>query len=153
MYRPNVCAVIIDNQSKNLLMFHRIGIEKAGWQFPQGGIDEGETENEALFRELEEEIGTREISIIKTSKNLIYYDFPSWVLEKMKSQGISNKFKGQAQRWYLLKLRGGVDLIRFDHQPQEFDKFEWVSKQDTLNRIISFKRPAYKVGLKELGQL
>ena len=154
MYRPNVCVVIINKKGNKLLMFRRIGIEDYGWQFPQGGIDQNETDKEALFRELAEEIGTNDIKILNVSKKRIKYKFPQWVRDKMAAKVPKRtNFKGQKQRWYLVRLKNGTDSIHFDHEPAEFDQFEWVSPAKAIERIIPFKRKACKEGLKSLKVL
>ncbi|HAF88185.1 MAG TPA: RNA pyrophosphohydrolase, partial [Deltaproteobacteria bacterium] len=87
-FRPNVAAVIFDSAKNKVLMFRRVskkneeekplsdgGQLRWNWQFPQGGVDNGENEDETLFRELEEEIGTRDVSIIRSSKKRIRYHY------------------------------------------------------------------------------
>ncbi len=136
-------------------MFHRIGVESDGWQFPQGGIDSGETEEDAFYRELKEEIGTNDIELLKVSKQQIRYEFPQWVLTDWSNRkgGKKNKYQGQQQRWYLVRLNKGVRSISFEEHFAEFDDYEWVSIQKVLERIIPFKRNAYQQGLEALGML
>ena len=155
MYRPNVCIVIANKKQNQVLMFHRIGLEKDGWQFPQGGVDSGETEEEAFYRELKEEIGTNDVELLKVSEKRIRYEFPQWVLDNWSNlQGNKkNKYQGQQQRWYLVRLNKGVKSISFDEHPAEFDDYEWVSTKKVLERIIPFKREAYQKGLESLGLL
>lgn len=134
-------------------MFRRIGVQKGGWQFPQGGVGKGESDQEAMFRELEEEIGTHSVKIIKESNSRIKYKFPQWILDDWKRMGRKSKYMGQKQRWYLVELDGDVDSIHFNNQPQEFDKFKWVPIKKVEKRVIPFKQNAYRKGLKVLGLL
>ncbi len=154
MYRPNVCIVITNEQQDKVLMFHRIGVEKEGWQFPQGGVDAGETENEAFYRELQEEIGTNDVTILKISKKRVKYKFPKWVFKKWKKTNKKKlKYKGQQQRWYLVRLNQGTTSISFEEHPAEFDAFEWVPVEEAVQRIITFKQKAYAKGLQLLEMI
>ncbi|MBF0288891.1 MAG: RNA pyrophosphohydrolase [SAR324 cluster bacterium] len=152
MYRPNVCIVITNEQQDKVLMFHRIGVKKEGWQFPQGGVDSGETEKEAFYRELKEEIGTNDVTVLKVSKKRVHYKFPEWVFENWKQENKKKlKYKGQKQRWYLVLLNQGTPSISFEEHPAEFDAFEWVPVEKAVERIIAFKQEAYAKGLQLLG--
>ena len=96
-YRPNVAAVVVSAKYPfqcQLFIASRSDIEGA-WQFPQGGIDEGETPREALYRELEEEIGTGEVEIIAEYPEWLQYDFPQKIAQKM------YPFDGQSQKYFL----------------------------------------------------
>ncbi len=139
-FRPIVAAVIFDPVKKKVLMFRRVpkkseaekplsdgGQLRWNWQFPQGGVDPGEKEEEALFRELEEEIGTRDVNIIRSSKTRIRYHYPRKMLFILHQQPIWKPFRGQQQRWYLVKLNCETEQISFTHQPVEFDAFQWIS--------------------------
>ena len=151
MYRKNICVVLIDDAREHLLMFRRVGAQDYYWQFPQGGIDTGESDTQAMYRELKEEIGTNDVEILKIAESWIKYDFPGWVQENMRNKGHKPLYQGQEQRWYLARLKQGTASIRFDYQPAEFDGFEWVEPQRIIERVIPFKRPAYTQGLKALG--
>ncbi len=100
-YRPNVAAIVLSAkypEKCEIFIASRTDVEDA-WQFPQGGIDKGETPEEALYRELEEEIGTREIEIIAEYPEWVSYDFPPAIAKKM------YPFDGQRQKYYLVKLK------------------------------------------------
>ena len=154
MYRPNVCVVITNKKRNKVLMFHRVDGRKKSWQFPQGGVDKGETEHQALLRELKEEIGTNRIKLLNVSARRIKYKFPRWIRKEFKKRGDKiGHYQGQKQRWYLARLKDGVGSISFDEHPAEFDAFEWVATQKALKRIVPFKRKAFKKGLKLLGML
>ena len=100
-YRPNVAAIIMSSLypfEMKFFLAKRVDIKDA-WQFPQGGIDKGETPKMALFRELKEEIGTDEVEIIAEYPKWLSYDFPEDVLEKMKP------YSGQIQKYFLVRLK------------------------------------------------
>ena len=107
-YRLNV-AMIVLNEEKEVLFCKRRSTEN--WQFPQGGVDENENIESAMYRELNEEVGLEKdnVEIKAVSQNLIYYDIP----KSIRSRVLGGKFKGQAQKYFLLKLiSGDVDLNR-----------------------------------------
>ena len=142
-YRLNV-AMIIFNEDKKVLFCRRKNTEN--WQFPQGGVDEGEKIENAMLRELEEEVGLleREISIIAESHDLIYYDIP----KNIRSKVLGGKYKGQAQKYFLLKLTSGVINLNKEKNP-EFDDYKWVPFWFPLRRVVDFKKEAYRKALIE----
>ena len=85
-FRLNVAAVILNQRGDKILMFHRVNGRRKGWQFPQGGVDAGETEEQALMRELKEEIGTNDVRILKQSPKRTRYQFPKSIMKKMHAQ-------------------------------------------------------------------
>ena len=163
-FRPNVAAVIFDPANNKVLIFRRIakkyeknkplsdgGQLRWNWQFPQGGVDPGETEEETLFRELEEEIGTRDVTIIRASKTRIRYHYPCKMLRVLHQKPEWKPFRGQQQRWYLVQLNCDTEHISFSHQPIEFDAFQWISPRRGLKKVVPWKRKAYRKGLRSLG--
>ena len=141
-YRPNVAMIIVSSkypEEKKIFIAQRNDI--AGiWQFPQGGIDNGEEVKEALFRELEEEIGTNDVEIVAEYPEWISYDFPEKIAKKMKP------YKGQTQRYFLVKLND-EDAIKLETKHPEFDKFKFVEVDDVLNHTAHFKKPVYETVL------
>ena len=98
-YRPSVLAVFLRSDGKVLLgMRSDIGC----WQFPQGGVDPGENAEQALYREMQEELGCSDFSILKRSSDEIRYDFPETIKAK-----IAKKYKGQQQQWFLCRYDEG----------------------------------------------
>ncbi|MCX2716247.1 RNA pyrophosphohydrolase [Helicobacter sp. MIT 21-1697] len=143
-YRPNVAAVILSSAYPKECRFfiaQRSDIKDA-WQFPQGGIDEGESPRDALFRELREEIGTDEIEIISECPEWIQYDFPK-NMSKKKYKG----FAGQIQKYFLVRLKNDT-TINLQTQEPEFNKYKFVSKKKLLEYVTPFKKEAYKQVLK-----
>lgn len=143
IYRPNVAAIILSSSYPSkceVLIASRIDIQDA-WQFPQGGIDEGETAKEALYRELEEEIGTNSIDIIAEYPEWVSYDFPESVAHRMAP------YSGQKQKYYLVKLRKGAK-INIDTEIPEFSSYKFVKSEKLNDYITFFKRTVYKKVLK-----
>ncbi|MFA6394743.1 MAG: RNA pyrophosphohydrolase [Sulfurimonas sp.] len=138
-YRPNVAAVIVSHEypdKKEIFIAERNDMHDV-WQFPQGGIDEGESPEEALFRELKEEIGTKKVEIIAEYPDWIAYDFPSHVAAKM------TPFAGQKQRYYLVRLKKGAK-IDLDTKHPEFIQYRFVEIDSLLGQIAHFKKPIYE---------
>ncbi|MCK4974075.1 MAG: RNA pyrophosphohydrolase, partial [Sulfurimonas sp.] len=106
LYRPNVAMIIVSNnypQKKEIFLAQRNDLSDV-WQFPQGGIDEGEEVYEALFRELEEEIGTDKVDVIAEYPEWISYDFPPKIAKNMKP------YIGQKQKYFLVKLKKSAKI-------------------------------------------
>lgn len=142
-YRPNVSAVILSPKypfTCEILIAQRIDIAGA-WQFPQGGIDKGETPKEAILRELEEEIGTNDVEILSAYPEWLSYDFPKNTLDKMKP------YVGQKQKYFLVKLRN-LDGVSTDTKVPEFSDFKFVKSNEIFKYVTSFKKDIYLEVLK-----
>jgi len=148
-FRSNV-GIILSNARGKLLWARRIGQE--AWQFPQGGIQPDETPEQALYRELIEEVGlTRSsVEIIGCTQNWLHYRLPKrFIRHDMEPVCI-----GQKQRWFLLRLTGDDCEVKLDLTDNpEFDRWKWVSYWHPLKEVVSFKRNVYKNALKELAPL
>ena len=143
-YRPNVGIVIV-NQSDQIFLAKRIGQD--AWQLPQGGIDENESELEALYRELFEEVGLlpEHIELIAKTPKWLRYELP----KKHQRRFQNPKCVGQKQVWYLVKLKESEDNICLDHHDEvEFDDWRWVDFWDPVDLVIEFKRSIYEDMLK-----
>ena len=136
-YRPNVAIIVLAPTYPlecKLLVAQRNDI-KGAWQFPQGGIDEGESPEDAMYRELKEEIGTNDVEIITQYPQWLNYDFPENVAKKM-------RFDGQSQKYFLVRLKPGAKIDINTPKP-EFNDFSFV-KVEEINKIVnSFKKPVY----------
>jgi putative (di)nucleoside polyphosphate hydrolase len=146
-YRPNVAAIVLSSSYPakcEIFIASRIDVEDA-WQFPQGGIDEGETPKEALFRELKEEIGTNEVDIIAEFPEWVSYDFPPSVASRM------TPFDGQTQKYFLVKLHKGA-TIDINTEIPEFSQYKFVKTEKLNDFITFFKRTVYKKVLKYFKQ-
>jgi len=139
-YRKNVAAVILSPKYPNKCEFfiaHRTDIKNA-WQFPQGGIDEGESPQDALKRELLEEIGCNDVEILGEYPEWITYDFPPT------ARGKCYPFDGQTQKYFLVRLKddSSIDLDAFEIP--EFKEYEFVAYEELFQRVTYFKRRVYK---------
>jgi len=139
-YRPNVAAVILSSKYPEKCEFfvaHRSDIKNA-WQFPQGGIDEGETPREALHRELLEEIGCNDVEILGEFPEWITYDFPRV------ARGKCYPYDGQTQKYFLVRLKeeAKIDLQAFEIP--EFEEYEFVEYEELFRKVTYFKRKVYR---------
>jgi len=148
-YRPNVAAVILSPQYPQkceIFIARRIDIKNA-WQFPQGGIDEGETPQEALLRELTEEIGTDEVEIIAEHPKWLKYDFPT-----KHPKGKCYNFDGQAQKYFLVRLKDESSIKLDSFEEPEFSEYCFVDYENVLTKATHFKRRVYKMVLDHFAQ-
>jgi len=140
-YRPNVAAIVLsaDYPEKCEFMIARRKGMRKGWQFPQGGIDADESPEEALHRELREEIGTDRVEIIAEYPEWISYDFP-----KTSRNPRRYPFKGQRQKYFLVRLKeeAVIDLEAFEIP--EFEEYKFVTMEELFRRITFFKRKVYR---------
>ena len=146
-YRANV-GIILCNEEGRLLLAGRIGSK--GWQFPQGGLMEGESAEEAMYRELKEEVGLDavDVQILGSTEDWLKYRLP----EKHMRRGSIPLCIGQKQRWFILKLVSSEDNLQLDAcETPEFDRWRWVEFWRPVNEVIYFKRRVYARALHELG--
>jgi len=147
-YRPNV-GIILVNQRDEVFWGKRI--REHSWQFPQGGIKRGETPEQAMYRELHEEVGLMpdHVRIIGRTRDWLRYDVPShWVRREWRGH-----YRGQKQIWFLLRLVGkdnDVSLRASEHP--EFDAWRWNEFWIPLDSVIEFKRDVYRQALTELSR-
>ena len=136
-YRKGV-GIIVVNAKGQFFLGKRIGAE--AWQFPQGGIDEGENPEEALYRELHEETGLikDKVTIVTVSKKWLVYHIPHVY------QRSNKKYDGAMQKWFLLRLTGTNEDINLNAVDQaEFDAWKWADKKTAINSVIRFKKGVY----------
>jgi len=146
-YRANV-GIILCNGEGLLLLAGRIG--RNGWQFPQGGLQQGESAEEAMFRELKEEVGldADDVEILGSTSDWLKYRLP----KKFVRRGSLPLCIGQKQRWYVLRLVGSEQNVQLDASDSpEFDRWRWVEFWHPVNEVIYFKRRVYARALHELG--
>ena len=148
-YRPNV-GIILCNRDAQLLWARRIGQD--AWQFPQGGIRSDETPEDALYRELAEEVGLHpeHVQIISSTQGWLRYRLPKRFIRHDSNPVCI----GQKQIWYLLRLTCSEDAVCLNRSEQpEFDNWRWVDYWHPLQEVISFKRAVYKRALREFAPL
>ncbi|WP_137126439.1 RNA pyrophosphohydrolase [Roseomonas sp. HF4] len=144
-YRANVGAVLF-NPGGLVLVARRADLPNAegapgGWQLPQGGMDEGEDPAVAVFRELEEEIGTARAEILAEHPRWLTYDLPGHLVGK----ALGGKYRGQRQKWFALRFTGADRDIRLDLDPHpEFDAWRWAPLGDLPGLAVAFKRAIYE---------
>lgn len=145
-FRLNV-GVILSNDLGQVLWAKRV--HQDAWQFPQGGMNEGETPEEAMYRELYEEIGLRrkDVKILACTGGWLSYKLPEWLIRsRAKPRCI-----GQKQKWFLLKLLVSDDKICLTNSCKpEFDSWQWVSYWYPLAQVIDFKKDVYRKAMREL---
>lgn len=149
LYRPNAGIIIFNKKGKLLWCKRKTG---DGWQFPQGGIDEGETPEEAVLRETYEEVGLdmSKIRIIKENNKWVNYDVPKEKVSKYFSFK-NRRFKGQTQKWFLAEFLGDDNDINLNlHNHIEFTEWTWSSYWHPIVAGVEFKRNAYREVLLDL---
>lgn len=138
-YRPCV-GIALFNDDNHVFVGERID-NPGAWQMPQGGIDEGETIEEAFFREMEEEIGSTLAEIIKVHDTPLRYDLPPHLLGKL----WNGKYCGQEQIWIAARYMGlDSDINIHAHRQPEFQAWQWSPMDEILDLIVPFKRNTYK---------
>ena len=147
-FRPNV-GIILANDAGQVLWARRVGGRDA-WQFPQGGMNPGESPEEAMYRELWEEVGLKEdaVSVQACTRGWLRYRLPRRMLRRQEG----SPFVGQKQKWFLLRMSGDESAVRFDRSDKpEFDVWRWVSYWYPLGQVVPFKREVYRRALAELA--
>lgn len=146
-FRANVGIILVNNESQ-LMLAGRAGTK--GWQFPQGGMLVGEEAEEAMFRELEEEVGLdqNDVEVLGVTSDWLRYRLP----DKFIRRNTAQRCIGQKQRWFMLRLVSSDENVRFDMcDTPEFDRIRWVNFWRPVNEVIYFKRRVYARALFELG--
>ncbi|MCP4393575.1 MAG: RNA pyrophosphohydrolase [Alphaproteobacteria bacterium] len=139
-YRKGVGIMLINDEGK-VFVAQRIDTPGA-WQMPQGGVDNGEENNlhATVMRELEEEIGTNKAEIIAESDEWFSYDLPVDVAKSI----WNGKYRGQSQKWFLLRYKGTDEDINIETEIPEFNDWKWMNFDDLLDTIVDFKKDIYK---------
>ena len=146
-YRPNV-GIVIANAEGRLLWGRRLG-GRDSWQFPQGGIHADESAEQAMFRELDEEVGLAPdaVAILGQTRGWLRYRLPARFVRKHEQPVCI----GQKQKWFLLRLTAPDAAVRVDAHPDpEFDGWRWVNYWYPVSAVVDFKREVYRAALTEL---
>jgi putative (di)nucleoside polyphosphate hydrolase len=147
-FRPNV-GIVLTNSTGGVLWARRVGQD--AWQFPQGGINAHEAPEEALFRELYEEIGLQpeHVRVLACTRGWLRYRLPDRLVRKVEQGPVCI---GQKQKWFLLEMLADDGAVRMDcGDKAEFDYWRWVSYWYPLGQVVPFKREVYRRAMKELA--
>ena len=133
-------GVVVLNKENKVFIAKRIDNPKNYWQMPQGGVDTGENFYNAALRELEEETSIKNVSLVKEIQGFITYILPRHLI------GIiwKGKYKGQKQKWYVVKFNGKDSEININTKRPEFLEWRWTSLENITNTVVDFKLDMYK---------
>ena len=147
-YRPCV-GVMLVNQDGRIFVGQRNDRDQEAWQMPQGGIDKGEDPRDAALRELWEETGVTAdlVTVDAETEGWVAYDLPHDVVPNI----WKGRYKGQEQKWFLLRFNGSDDQIDIATEHPEFTQWKWIDPADVVASIVPFKRAVYEQVLAELG--
>ncbi len=143
LYRPCVGTVIFNREGQVWLGRRKGQSGPYQWQFPQGGIDPGETPEYAAIRETEEETGisVQHLSPLGQAEQELFYDYPADIAKNPRTA----KWKGQRQKWFATRFRGEASDVNLKaHLPQEFSEWRWGELSETPELIVPFKRKVYE---------
>ncbi len=147
-YRPGV-GIVLFNANGQVFIGERLD-NPGKWQMPQGGIDDGEDPETAVFREMEEEIGTRNARILASMNEWLFYDIPMHTANKLWDA----KYRGQKQRWIALQFMGHDEEINLNaHDHPEFMAWKWIELKDLLDYVVPFKRETYERVIEEFQEV
>jgi putative (di)nucleoside polyphosphate hydrolase len=147
-YRP--CAgMMVFNRQGHVFAGKRIDQTQEAWQAPQGGIDPGEDARQAALRELEEEIGTRNVEFLREHPDWLNYDLPPHLL------GVAwqGRYRGQRLKWFALRFLGTDSEINLAMPHQEFSEWKWVPLDELLSLVVPFKRAIYAEAIAAFADL
>ena len=142
-------GVALLNQENKIFVGKRIDNPTDRWQMPQGGVDLNENLFQAAKRELEEETGIKSVKLIKEIKEWLEYNLPKNLLGKI----WNGKYRGQSQKWFIMKFLGKSDEINIKTKNPEFLEWKWIEPSELPRVAVNFKIDVYKKIEKELNSL
>ena len=145
----NGVGIVILNKQNKIFVAKRIDNPKNFWQMPQGGVDEGEDLYHAALRELEEETSIKSVSLLKEVEDILTYELPDYLL------GIiwKGKFRGQKQKWYIMRFNGDDSEINIKTKKPEFFEWKWIELNSITEIVVNFKLNVYKILQKKLEKI
>ena len=142
-------GIALLNHENNIFVGKRIDNPANSWQMPQGGVDGNEDFLQAAKRELEEETNIRSVTVIKELSEWLTYDLPKNLLGKL----WKGKYRGQKQKWFIMKFLGKNDEINIKTKKPEFLDWKWIKPSDLPAVAVDFKVNIYKKLVKELASI
>ena len=142
-------GIVLLNSENNIFVGKRIDNPKNFWQMPQGGVDQNENFLQAAKRELEEETGIKSVELVKELNEWLGYDLPENLLGKV----LEGKYRGQKQKWFIMKFVGKDNEINVKTKNPEFLDWKWIEVSELPSIAVSFKVDLYKKLQKELNFL
>ena len=139
-YRVGVGIIVLNKENK-IFVAKRIDNPKGFWQMPQGGVDEGEDFLSAAYRELEEETSIKNVELITEIDEITTYELPNHLLGKI----WKGKFKGQKQKWFVMRYLGNDDEININTHKPEFLDWKWTDLNSITQIVVKFKLDVYKI--------
>mgnify|MGYP001262737051 len=142
-------GIVVLNKNNKIFVAKRIDNPKDFWQMPQGGVDQNESYLDAAYRELYEETNIKEIELIKEVEEFTTYELPDHLL------GIiwKGKFKGQKQKWFIMRFVGNEDEIDINTKKPEFLDWKWIDVNEITKKVVDFKYEVYKKVKKEVEKI
>jgi putative (di)nucleoside polyphosphate hydrolase len=138
-YRPGV-GILLVNERRQIFIAQRCDVDHPAWQMPQGGIEDGETPQQAALRELKEEIGTDHAAFVIEAPHWIYYDVPA----KLAQRAWGGRWIGQRQVWFLMAFKGTDSEINLATEHPEFSAWCWADPKTLIGLAAPFKRQLYE---------
>ena len=148
-YRKCVGMMIL-NDKNEILVGKRLDHPSGYWQMPQGGIDKDEMPEEAVWREMMEEIGTNKAKLLRTSSQWLNYIIPKNTLNTLPW---GKKYVGQTQKWFVFRFTGQDSDINVGTENPEFDEWKWAKYESLIDNIVPFKREIYKKVIEEFKNI
>ena len=142
--------MMILNHNNEILVGRRIDHPSGFWQMPQGGIDDNENPEEAVWREMMEEIGTNNVNLIKISSQWVRYNIPQDTLDRLPW---GKRYVGQIQKWFVFRFTGQESDIDVGTENPEFSEWKWAKSNSLANNIVPFKREIYNKILEEFKDI